>query len=134
MSVNLRQKKHVEVFTSAVATATSSALSTTDYRNVIVTIAYDADFAGTIKFNGSAEPTDPDYTTAKGLTNLYSGIQVREREDDAIFDGNDGIVVVAAAANVRIVEFNTNLLESISIDLTLTAGTVTVTAQFTTNA
>jgi len=134
MTVNLRQHKFLKPIENSAVSVTTAAIPTKDYRNVIVTVAYDAAFAGTIKFLGSAQNDAPDFSSAKSLTNLWSGVQVKDREDDDAKDGNTGVVVTASAANVFMYEFNANLLSFIAVAATRTAGTYTITITGTTNA
>jgi len=134
MSVNLRQNKFLKPIENATASDTTAAINVADYRNVIVTIAHDAAFAGSFKFLGSAQDEDPDFSTAKSITNIWSEVQIKDRNDDQAYDGDTGITVTAGAANVEMYEFNANLLKSISIAATRSAGTYTVTVTCTTNA
>ena len=131
--VNERQDKFIIPLEDTSTSATTPAVDTKDYRNVVVTVAYDASFAGTIKFLGSVERDEPDYSSAKSITNRYSEVQVKDRQDDQAYDGDTGVVVSAGSSNVEMYEFNANLLNSIAVDVTRTAGTYTITVACTTN-
>lgn len=66
-------------------------------------------FTGTIKFVGSLKETIPDFGSARGLTNPYEYIAVKDYQDSATIGGDTGISGTATT-DVRIVEVNANRL------------------------
>ncbi len=132
--MDLRINKHLEVFKEAAASETSIPLNVASYRNVMVEVSYDSSYAGTIKFYGSSNKTAPDYTSVVALDNSYSGIQAINKEDWVDIDWDTWITITSWAAGSKLFEINSNLLESLWIKMTRTAGTINISLNCTTNA
>jgi len=121
---------------SASTTATSAGVRVTDYRNCILAISGNNASANLKVFiKGSIGDTAPDFTVDKAQrspTNNWEYIEVVDLEDGAAIDGLTGINLSGNA--FRLIEVNINSLDFIAVSCTaVTAGTVTVTGNFTTN-
>ena len=129
-----------QVFTAQAATGNSNTFFAGDFRNAVVTINTAGSANMTIKFQGALAAVGaasgsqaPDFTAAQSATNRWEYIQVVDYQSGAQIDGDTGIVLSGTDDN-RIVEFNTNAVDYISVQVSArSAGSVTSTITLTDN-
>lgn len=98
-----------------------------DAENVV--LAVDADTPATLvaKVVGSIQEDAPDFAKPRSSDNQYDFLQIIDLEGSIEIDGEDGIELAAATIH-KMYEVNTNAMRWISIQLTGTAGELTVKA------
>ena len=85
-----------------------------------------SDAALTVKFQGSIQTDEPDFSAAQSVRNHWDYIEVIDVEDGSAIDGDAGISV-SGADDYRLFEINTNGLKWINaIVSNRTEGEVTV--------
>lgn len=112
------------IFNAAVASADSAAIDVTSFKDVSLEIAQ-VGFSGTIKVMGSNADTAPNFALAASASNPYDGVQAVDVQDGSTIAGNTGISSTTVTS-VRNLELNTNGFKWIAIQMTRTAGSVTI--------
>ena len=80
----------------------------------------------TVKFQGSIQITQPDFSSAQSVSNHWDYIQGIDLEDGSALDGDTGFVV-AGTDDFKIYEVNVNGLRWFDATVTArSAGSVTV--------
>jgi len=82
------------------------AMSVADFRNVDLTLATES-ASGTLKFACSVSDDAPDFGSAQSATNRWDYIQVVDKEDGSMIDGDTG-VSLSSTTDVRVFEINDN--------------------------
>lgn len=123
-----RDAKTYSVFTAQAATGESNAIFSRDFRNAVVTINTTGSANMTIKFQGAIIGVDgaaaPDFGSAQSSTNQWDYVQVVDLQSGSQIDGDTGIVLTGTDDH-RVVEFNTNHLDYISVQVSAySAGTL----------
>lgn len=125
-----------ETLLSASATATSAGIRITDFKQAVLAISGSASTANLKVFiKGSVGETAPSFSihkSARTPTNNWEFLDVIDLEDAASIDGLTGIDLNGNA--YRLVRVDLSSLDFIAVSATaVTAGTVTVTLNATTN-
>lgn len=130
MEGNSRNVSTLHVLADAITTNTvGTMMHVAAYMNVIVSITATN---ATVQFQGSIQDTsdglgNPNFANAPSASNQWDYIQVKDYEDDASLNGDEGIVFTTA--DTKIVEFNTNGLSWVNIKITANTGSVTARAK-----
>ncbi len=105
---NLGYSRQSEVVMDAVTTSTiGNAIFTGDFRNIVCDIDAVSTTA-TLKFAGSIAEIPPVPTSTKSVTNSFEDIQVVDKEDGSVIDGDTGVSI--AGTDHRMVVLNSDLL------------------------
>ena len=113
------------LMTAAGDTNIDNALRVTDYKHIILHLAFSDTSTMTASIRGAIGDTVPDFNSAQSATNRWDNIEVTDLEDGTSIDGDTGIAVVAD--DNRIIEINTNGLDFICPLITAyTAGQLDV--------
>lgn len=97
-----------------------------DFMNIVVAVT-GADV--TVKFQGAIQDTTdgdlgiPDFDSPATATNQWDYIQAINYEDNAPLNGDEGLILTTAAT--QILEFNTNGLSWVNIEISGNTGVVT---------
>tara|TARA_Y100000310_G_scaffold121659_1_gene120403 strand:+ start:1119 stop:1499 length:381 start_codon:yes stop_codon:yes gene_type:complete len=116
------------LFTAQAATGESNAIFSRDFRNAVVSIDTTGSANMTIKFQGAIIGRDgeaaPDFGSAQSTTNRWDYIQVVDLQSGSQIDGDTGLVL-SGTDDHRVLEFNTNHLDYVSVQVSAySAGTL----------
>jgi hypothetical protein len=97
MSINKRYfSDEIIALNAQASTGVSDPINVRDYKGGIV-FSVDTDGGGdadlTVKFQGSIQESVPDFSAVQSVTNSWEYIEVKDYEDGAGIDGDDGIVI-----------------------------------------
>lgn len=106
-----RQRITGRLMTAAGDTNIDNYLKVTDYKHVVLHLAFSDTSTMTASFRGAIGDTVPNFNAAQSATNRWDLIEVTDLEDGTNIDGDTGIAV--AANDNRIVEINVNGLDYI---------------------
>lgn len=99
-----------------------------EYEDVSIAVGTNATADLTVKFQGS-DQENVNFGASKSQSNLWDYIQVIDKEDGSVVDGDTGIVIAAGAADVRRFSVNDTAHAIINAVVTAyTAGNITVKA------
>lgn len=120
-----RRGKFHTFLNAAAATGAGTSLDVSGFKNLLITVAGAGATNLTVKCQGSLDPTEPNWDAAKTAANPWDYIQMIERQDGNINDGDAGVVF--AGADVIIFSVNTDGLHFLNFNVTaFVAGSVTV--------
>jgi len=122
-----RLKKIAEAFDAKAANGHSAAINVKGYRHVMIVVGspVSTDLDINLKTAIAESADDVDFTAAAGDTNLWAYAQMKDREDDASFNGNEGVTL--AGKGVSIYEANTDGIDYVAFEVSeYAAGSVTI--------
>jgi len=79
------------VLNAVSATGASNAYPIADFQHIMITLSTDNSANATIKFVGSFQDTQPDFSAAASDTNRWTYVQVKDYQDNSSINGNTGV-------------------------------------------
>lgn len=124
--ISQRDAKDATILNAAAAASTGTGFDVSRFRHLVVSVGTASSANLTVKFQGSIQITQPDFSAAQSVSNHWDYVQGIDLEDGSALDGDTGFVVTGTD-DFKNYEVNVNGLRWFDATVTArSAGSVTV--------